>query len=97
MLLLKLILALVFLESQKVSLKAFSLLVLTNILTTIAWILFYFSYQKSGIIYTILIFSLQPLLVYFASVFFLKEPLHFKKTIAFFVVLFSIVVAQVMG
>lgn len=49
--------------AQKISFKAFLLLLATNILTSIAWILFYFSYQRSGIIYTILIFSLQPLLV----------------------------------
>lgn len=79
---------------MKISKKAFSLLLATNILTSIAWILFYFSYQVSGIVYTILIFSLQPLLVYFASVFFLKEPLQWKKAIAFAIVLISIITAQ---
>jgi drug/metabolite transporter (DMT)-like permease len=66
-------------------------------LTSVAWILFYFSYQRSGIIYTILIFSLQPLLVYLASVFFLKESLYWKKAVAFIVVLLSIAVAQVIS
>jgi drug/metabolite transporter (DMT)-like permease len=83
--------------AQKVSFKAFSLLVATNILTSIAWILFYFSYQRSGIIYTILVFSLQPLLVYLASTFFLKEPFHWKKAAAFAIVLLSIGIAQVIG
>ena len=84
-------------HTQKISFKAFLLLLITNILTSIAWILFYFSYQRFGIIYTILVFSLQPLLVYLASVFFLKERLHWKKTIAFIVVLLSIGVAQIIS
>jgi drug/metabolite transporter (DMT)-like permease len=80
---------------QKISIKAFSLLIVTNILTSIAWILYYFSYQISGIIYTVLLFSLQPLLVYFASVFFLKESFHRKKFIAFIIILVSIIIAQI--
>lgn len=83
--------------APKVSFKTFSLLLATNVLTSIAWILFYFSYQRSGIIYTILVFSLRPLLVYLASVFFLKEPFHWKKTTAFAIVLLSIAIAQVIG
>lgn len=83
--------------AQKVSFKAFSLLLATNILTSIAWILFYFSYQRFGIIFTILVFSLQPLLVYLASVFLLKEPFHWKKAAAFAIVLLSIGIAQVIG
>ena len=83
--------------AQNISLKIFSLLLTTSILTSIAWILFYFSYQRLGIIYTILVFSLQPLLVYLASVFFLKEPFHWKKSIAFAIVLLSIGVAQVIN
>ena len=83
--------------AQKVSFKAFSLLLATNILTSIAWILFYFSYQRSGIIYTILVFSLQPLLVYLASVFFLKEPFHWKKATAFAIVLLSIGIVLIIG
>ena len=83
--------------AQKVSFKAFSLLLATNILTSIAWLLFYFSYQRSGIIYTILVFSLQPLLVYLASVFFLKEQFHWKKATAFAIVLLSIGIAQIIG
>ena len=48
------------------------------------------------LVYTMLIFSLQPLLVYFASLFFLKEPFHWKKFVAFIVVLASIAAAQIM-
>ena len=79
---------------EKIPPGAGLLLILTNILTTVAWILFYFSYQRSGIIYTLLLFSLQPLLVYFAAAFFLKEKFERKKFIAFLVVLASIVIAQ---
>lgn len=85
-----------FRKNTKCSLKAFSFLLLTNVFTSIAWILYYFSYQRSGIIYTVLLFSIQPLLVYFASVFFLKERPQFKKIFAFAIVLLSIVVAQIL-
>ena len=74
---------------------AFFPLLITNILTTIAWILFYYSYKTSGIVYTALLFSLQPLLVYFSSVFFLKEKFHAKKFAAFLVVLAAIAYAQI--
>lgn len=83
--------------AQRISFKAFLLLLTTNILTSIAWILFYFSYQRSGIIYTILVFSLQPLLVYLASVFFLREQFRWKKATAFAIVLLSIGVTQIIG
>ena len=81
----------------KIPSKAFSILLITNILTSVAWILFYFSYQRLGIVFTILIFSLQPLLVYFSSVFFLKEKLQWKKAVAFVIVLVSIATAQIIG
>ena len=75
--------------------KAIPLLLLTNLLTTIAWILFFFSYQKSGIIYTALIFSLQPVLVYLVSVFFLKEKHNWKKTIGFLIIIAAISASQI--
>ena len=84
-------------QERQVSLQGLGLLIATNLLSTIAWILYYFSYQRLGIVYTVLIFSLQPLLVYFASLFFLKEPFHWKKFTAFIIVLGSIVVAQIMS
>lgn len=87
--------SLFFKYTRKISFKTFLLLLATNILTSIAWILFYFSYQRSGIIYTILIFSIQPLLVYIASVFFLKEPVQWKKAMAFVIVLLSIGISQI--
>ncbi len=82
-------------QRKSVPLQTLPLFILTNVLSAVAWILFYFSYQRSGIIYTILLFSLQPLLVYFASLIFLKEPLQPKKITAFLIVLASIVVAQI--
>jgi len=75
--------------------KAYLPLILTNILTTIAWILYFFSYQKLGIIYTVLIFSLEPLLVYLTSIFLLKEKINLKKIIAFIIILLAIGIAQV--
>ncbi|MBI5414194.1 EamA family transporter [Candidatus Peregrinibacteria bacterium] len=84
-------------HTENISGKAMLLFILTNTLSCVAWILFYTSYQHSGIIYTLLLFSIQPLLVYFAAVIFLKDKLEFKKTVAFFVVLVSIIIAQVAG
>lgn len=75
--------------------KAYLPLILTNLLTTIAWILYFFSYQKSGIIYTILIFSLEPLLVYITSLILLKEKTNLKKIIAFIIILIAIILAQI--
>lgn len=84
-------------DARSVNLKTFYLLVLTNILTTVAWILVSFSIQRSGIVYTGLLFALQPLLVYFSSVLFLREKTNWKKNMAFAVVLLSIGVAQILS
>lgn len=73
------------------------LLVATNVLSACAWILFYFSYKASGVVYTALLFSLQPLLVYFSSLFFLREPFHKKKFIAFLIVLVCIAAANILA
>lgn len=81
---------------RQLSQRALGFLVVTNILTTVAWILYYTSFQRSGIVYTMLLFSLQPLLVYLAALFFLKEAFHWKKFAAFLMVLGSIGVAQAM-
>jgi len=81
---------------SRISAKAFYLLLATNILTSVAWILFFFGYKYLGIVHTTLIFLLQPLLVYLASAFLLKEGLSRKKNIAFVVVLFSIAAVQFM-
>jgi len=75
--------------------KTIPFLLLTNLLTTTAWILYFFSFQIFGIIQTVLIFSLQPTLVYFSSVFFLKEKFHWKKFSAFIIILIAIILSQV--
>jgi drug/metabolite transporter (DMT)-like permease len=74
--------------------RVVGLLFLTNALTAVAWILFAFGYQTVGIVHTMLLFSLQPFLVYLGALFFLKEKFHPKKFIAFVVVLASIVFVQ---
>lgn len=86
-----------FKDIKHISTKTGCLLLLTNIFTSVAWILYYFSYQKSGIIFTILLFSIQPLLVYFASIKFLKEKLHWKKATAFIIILISIITCQIIN
>ncbi len=67
--------------------RALGLLLVTNLLTSIAWVTLSFGYQQLGVIYTTLIFSLQPLLIYAASALLLKERISRKKVIAFFIVL----------
>lgn len=79
---------------KNIALKTLPFLILTNGLSAVAWILFYSAYKTSGITYTILIVSLAPLLVYISSVVILKEKLHFKKTVAFAIVLIAIISAQ---
>ncbi len=81
---------------QQLSHKALWFLIATNVLSAVAWILFLFSYQRSGIVYTVLLFSLQPLLVYAAALLVLKERFQPKKFVAFLVVLGSIAAAQFM-
>ncbi len=80
-----------------IPLKGRLLLVATNVLSALAWIFFYFSYKTSGVVYTALLFSLQPLLVYFSSIFFLREPFHKKKFFAFLIVIACIVAANILG
>lgn len=75
---------------KAIELRSMLTLLVTNIITTIAWILYAFSIQTYGILYSILIFSLQPLLVYVASLALLKERFEWKKAVALIVVLFAI-------
>ena len=74
--------------------RGWFMLFATNILSATAWILYFTGYKTVGIVYTVLVFSLMPLLTYFFSVAFLNEPLVKKKLIAFLVVLASIATAQ---
>ena len=92
------VLGLLFANSVKnIPPRGWALLLATNSLSAIAMILFYFSYKFSGVVYTVLIFSLQPILVYLSSLLFLKEPFQRKKAIAFAIVLVSIITAQIIG
>lgn len=84
-------------RARSVSLRAFWFLFATNILSAVAWFLFFFSYQRSGVVYTVLLFSLQPLLVYLATVLFLREAFRWKRFVAFQVVLGAIIAAELLG
>lgn len=90
------VLSLFFRSVRRIPRSAFPLLILTNFLSVAGWALYYYSYQRSGIIYTVLLFSLQPFLVYLASLIFLKEKFHPRKTAAFMIVLVSIIVAHIL-
>lgn len=81
-------------EFKKITPKLLGLLILSSALSVGGWILFGLSYQQLGVVHTTLLFSLQPLIVYFASLIILKEPHHWKKTAAFFVVLAAILLAE---
>lgn len=78
----------------KVPAHALRLLIVTNAFTTVAWVLFYLGYQQLGIVRTLLLFSLQPFLVYMFSIFILKERPSWKRTAGFIIVLVSIGVAE---
>ena len=81
----------------KIPVHALRLLIVTNMFTTVAWVLFYFSYQRLGIVHTLLLFSLQPFLVYMSSIFILKERPSWKRTVGFAVVLVSIGIAELLS
>lgn len=81
---------------RHIPLRGWLLFALTNALSASAWILYFYSYQHLGVVYTGLLFTLQPLLVYFSGVLLLKEPFVLKKFVAFLIVLASITATQVM-
>ena len=66
-------------------------------LSAVAITLYFYSFQQFGIVYTVLLFSIQPLLVYVSAVLFLKEQFHWKKAIAFVIVLCAITAAQILS
>lgn len=79
-----------------VSRRAWRFFLGTNVLSAVSWVLFYVGYQQFGVVYTLMLFSLQPLLTYFMSAVFLKEPFVPRKFVAFLVIVASIAVAQVL-
>lgn len=71
-------------------------LVATNILTTICWILVFYSYIWLGIVHTVLIMTLYPILVYVFARIFLKERLYWKNMVAAAIILLCVTLAQIM-
>ena len=80
--------------AKRVPRNVYGPLILTNALSALGWVLYYMSFKASGVIYTVLLFSLQPFLVYTASMMFLKEKFHWKKCVGFIVVLICVAIAQ---
>lgn len=70
-------------------------LIYTNLLTTFAWIIVYFSYIKIGIIRTVLIMNLMPMLVYLFAWIFLKEKIYWKNIVAMLIILACITITQI--
>jgi drug/metabolite transporter (DMT)-like permease len=81
-------------DMQTVPRRAALMVIVANLLTFAAAILGHMSYQLSGVVYTILLMSLQPFLVYLGAVIFLGERFHARKFAAFLVVLGSILAVQ---
>jgi len=80
--------------SKRIPKKVIAPLILTSLFSAVAWMLYYTSYKTSGVVYTVLLFALQPFLVYMASMLFLKERFHWKRTVGFVIVLMCVVIAQ---
>ncbi len=70
-------------------------LIYTNILTTLAGIIVYFSYIKLGIIQTVLIMNLMPMLVYIFAYIFLKEKIYWKNVVAMLIILACVTINQI--
>lgn len=84
-------------KAPKMSAGNFSIAGLSAILGLAGGVFLFFSYKYFGIIYTVLLMSLEPLLTYFSALLFLKEKINRKKLTAFFIVLIAIILAQVTG
>lgn len=84
-------------HAQRLPAQAMRLSFLPAALSAIAVTLYFYSYQRLGIVHTVLLFSIQPLLVYAAAVLFLKEQFHWKKAVAFVIVLGAITAAQILS
>lgn len=76
--------------------KAWIYTALGAFIGTFGAFLYYYSYQISGIVLTVLVFSLAPLFVYLMSYVFLKEKFDLKKFIAFIMILVCIVLSRVL-
>lgn len=83
--------------ARPIGARSWIYLLVTNLLTTTAWLLYYYGYQQLGIVRTILVFSIQPLLVYLGSLVLFRERFIVKRFIGFVVVLGSIIAAHLLG
>lgn len=75
---------------------SWTFLLATNVLTTASGILLLYGYHSLGVIYTGLLFTLEPMLVYVFALVILGERFERKKFIGFVVVLLSIGAAQLL-
>ena len=81
---------------SQVNRKAWSYLLATNLCSSAAWILYYYGFQQLGIVHTMLLFSLTPVLTYVFALLFLREKFLPRRIIAFVVVLVCIAAAQLL-
>ncbi len=81
-------------QNGKVSAKGLGMLFMANLLSSVAWIFFFSSYQHSGVVFTALLLCLQPLMVYAGSLLVLHEKFHWKKAVAFMIILGCILPSQ---
>ena len=84
-------------HAQRLPTRAMHFSILPAMLSAVAVTLYFYSFQRLGIVHTVLLFSIQPLLVYAAAVLFLKEQFHWKKAVAFVIVLCAITAAQILS
>lgn len=81
-------------QMKKINTRYFPAMFFSNACTAIAMAVLYYSYKNVGVVYTVLFFSLQHMLVYSASILFFKERLVPKKALAFLVMLICVSVAE---
>ncbi len=81
---------------KHVSGKAWALLLATNVCSSAAWIMYYYGFQRLGIVQTMLVFSLQPILTYVFALTFLGEKFKPRRFVAFAIVLGCIAAAQLL-
>ncbi len=81
---------------KKLDRKKYFHLTITQILIITQLVLTYYSFQKFGVVYTMLIMTLMPILLYIYALVWLKEKLEMKKLIAGIVILLCVVVAQIL-
>lgn len=70
-------------------------LTITQVLIIIQVVLSFYSFGRYGVVYTSLILTLLPVLLYVYALVWLKEKLEIKKAIAGVVILMCVVVAQI--